>query len=147
MTRAQYEEYKDKLRFGRRGIVHEGRSAATVAELDWIAANVYGLDVTAAPSPKAGPKAEQPSEDTSQSEGGPDNTVKPKARSSKRAPSKPKAAKPRGATMEVSIDGKSVDVTKLALDGLREVATKLGIEPGNMTKGKLLDAIAKKAAA
>lgn len=147
MTRTQYEEYKSQLRFGRRGIVHEGRSAATVAELDWIAANVYGLDVTAAPSAKAGPKAEQPPAGTPQTDGGTDNVVKPKASSRKRAQSNPKAEKPSGATMEVSIDGKSVDVTKLALDGLREVATKLGIEPGNLTKGKLLDAIAKKAAA
>jgi len=147
MTRTQYEEYKSQLRFGRRGIVHEGRSAASVAELDWIATNVYGLELKAPSLEVPTQQPETPDGANTPAATGEGPKAKPRARSRKPAESKPKAVKPQGSTMEVLIDGKSVDVTKLTLDGLREAAVKLGIEPGNLTKGQLLDAIAKKAAA
>lgn len=128
MNLSKYNELKDKIRSGK-GIQFEGRSAATVAELDWMATEVYGLSVDGAEVPEA--------------KGADTSTPKPanQAKAKRKASPKKKPAK-----IEAVVGGETVDLTKMSVDQLREHAKSLGIEvTTRMAKGHILDAIAAKA--
>ncbi len=131
MTRSQYDELRKELQGGRRVVYFEGRSAATVAELDWIAGEVYGLKLGGA-APKAEPvkSAETPSQPSTE-------TTPPKEPSGKDGDDK------QGGQDE----GQKAAAPNLAranLETLRKVATEKGIEfPPDATRGQLLDLISK----
>jgi hypothetical protein len=131
MTRSQYDELRKELQGGRRVVYFEGRSAATVAELDWIATEVYGLKLGGA-VPKAEPV--KPADTSSQPS---TETTPPKEPSGKDGDDK------QGGKDE----GQKVAAPNLAranLETLRKVATEKGIEfPPDATRGQLLDLISK----
>ena len=125
MTRSQYDELREQLKHGRRVVYIEGRSAATVAELDWIATEVYGLKL-GGPAPKA-ESVKQP-EQRKQPEEPKKATTPPKEPSGKEDGDKPA----------------NVNLARANLETLRKVATEKGIEfPADATRGQLLDLISK----
>lgn len=133
MTRSQYDELRKGLDNGRRVVYFEGRSAASVAELDWIATKVYGLDVTPVRAPKAeAAKPATPPEEPKQE-------------------TKKEPAEPKGKDGEDKQGGKAEgekpaapNLARANLETLRKVATEKGIEfPPDSTRGQLLDLISK----
>ena len=134
MTREKYEELKALILSGK-GIQFEGRSAATVAELDWMATAVYGLKIDGYTKAQADVVA-------------PKEPLEAPAQARKAAEAKPrakKAPKKEPAKVEAVVDGETVDITKLSIEALREHAKGLGIEiTTRMPKGVILDAVALK---
>jgi hypothetical protein len=120
MTRSQYDDLREQVQHGRRAVQFEGRSASTVAELDWIATAVYGLKLGGATTKAEPVKApDQPKgSDT------PKDDAKGKDEEGGRPP--------------------ELNLKRANLDTLRAVATERGIEfPADATRGQLLDLISK----
>jgi hypothetical protein len=126
MTRPQYDELRKGLDNGRRVVYFEGRSAASVAELNWIATEVYGLDVTT-----AAPKATKPAAPAEPAEV-PQTPQEPKTETKK-------ADEPKGEP-----ESKPVNLARANLETLRKVATEKGLSfAEDATRGQLLDLISK----
>lgn len=141
MTRAQYESYALDIQ-RQRCIQHEGRTASTLAELDWIYKEVYG-------GGNAGAKGEPKTPETEKKVAPAKAPAKPKA-AAKPATSKPKAsAKPKaepivdsGAPVFADVDGERTDLSKLSESALLELADRFGIPGADaMAAGDLVAAV------
>jgi len=119
MTRSQYDELREQLKHGRRVVYFEGRSARNVADLDWIATEVYGLKLGGSAlkaEPVKTPEQPKDSDTTKDDTKGKDEGEKPPA----------------------------PNLARANLDTLRKVATEKGIEfSADATRGQLLDLISK----
>ncbi len=135
MDQAQYQLYRERI-LDRKAIQHEGRSASTIEELDWMAREVYGLN------PDGEPVAKQ-AEVKSSSSGAPAKSTGSASAAKKATP----ARKPRnrGRKVEAVIVGNQ-DILKMSLEDLTAKAKELGIEADGATRGQLIDKIVAKQA-